>query len=257
MRNYFIFMPDTGGMVDSRELSIHIEHLPDIQRARERVEYITVPGRSGTLTKTEGDNIYDSYVKSFDIIALDEEKIPSINRLLRGNGKIIFSNEPQFRYTVSITDGWSFNRFFRKWRRATISMETQPFKESVEEKVYFCKATMNLADRKLFCRVKPNVKTDVPCPFFMECETPNMIGYLRIHFNGDTSFFAIVNSPKIYMDNEKGLFYDADGNNFLSSTVRGNFPMYFQNGMNEFTLLTDALDILNGGMTVKYRGWFL
>lgn len=257
MRNYFIFLPDTGGMIDSRELSLHIEHLPDIQRARERVEYITVPGRSGTLTKTEGENIYDSYTKSFDIVALDEGKIPTIHRLLRGNGKIIFSNELQFRYTVSITDGWSFNRFFRQWRRATLSMETQPFKESVEEKVYFCKAFVNLAEKKTFCRIKPNVTTDVPCPFYMECETSDVIDYFRIHFNGDTSFLAIVNSHKVYMDNEKELFYDEDGNDVLSNMVSGNFPMYFKNGINEFTVISGALNFPKDGMTVKYRGWFL
>lgn len=256
MRNYFIFLPDSGGMIDSRELSIHIEHLPDIQRAPERVEYIVVPGRSGTLTKTEGENVYDSYTKSFDIVALDKEKIPSIHRLLRGNGKIIFSNELQFRYTVSITDGWSFNRFFRQWHRATLSMETQPFKESVEEKVNRGTWIQDLpVGGGAGCYLELNVNTDVHCPFFGEFGFDDYSTIFVIKLNEDQRLNSIVNSSHenatAFMDNEKGLFYTDEGGNVLKYTVRESFPMYFAAGKNTFSV-RNATE-----MIVRYRGRFL
>lgn len=264
MRNYFIFLPDSGGMVDSRELSIHIEHMPDIQRAPERVEKIVIPGRSGTLTKTEGADVYDSYIKAFDIVATDESKIQSIQRLLRGNGKIIFSNEPQFRYTVSITDGLSFNRFFRTWRRATLSMETQPFKESAEEKIHRGTYTDHVGGEELsfgkgfeitlFC------ETDVPCPFFAELDVKynsangsywmytNLLSGNGIMFWSDV--WAI---HKIYVDNENGTAYTDTGRNLLRFTRGYNFPQYLNRGENKIYFRTAQ----TSQVTVKYRGRFL
>ncbi len=263
MRNYFIFLPDSGGMIDSRELSIHIEHLPDIQRAPERVERIVVPGRSGTLTKTEGENIYDSYTKSFDIVALDKEKIPSIHRLLRGNGKIVFSNELQFRYTVSITDGWSFNRFFRNWHRATLSMETQPFKESVEEKINRGTYTADLFDdgnsSEKGYKVTFQCDTDVPCPFFAELDVPyeSSIGIYWMYTNGTNNqgicFINDSYTEKIYVDNEKGLVYSDNGRNLLKYTRGYNFPQYLRRGENILRFRSSPID----GVIVKHRGWFL
>lgn len=263
MRNYFIFLPDSGGMIDSRELSIHIEHLPDIQRAPERVEYIVVPGRSGTLTKTEGEYVYDSYTKSFDIVALDKEKIPSIHRLLRGNGKIIFSNELQFRYTVSITDGWSFNRFFRGWHRATLSMETQPFKESVEEKINRGTYTEDLfgdGGGNRGSKVTIQCDTDVPCPFFAELDTIHNDSagtygmYTNETYNQGILFWCnSFSEKKIYIDNEKGLIYSDTGRNLLNITKGYNFPQYLQRGENTVYFRFMKLQ----GAIVKYRGCFL
>lgn len=265
MRNYFIFLPDSGGMVDSRELSIHIEHLPDIQRAPERVERIIVPGRSGTLTKSEGENVYDSYTKTFDIIALDKEKIPSIHRLLRGNGKIIFSNETQFRYTVSITDGWSFNRFFREWHRATLSMETQPFKESVEEKINRGIFAEDVAAEEgleygkgykltLYCN------TDVPCPFFAELSTDKSESagsywmYTNEFRNRGIMFWCDnFQTSKIYVDNEKGTVYSDIGRNMLRYTRGYNFPQHLQPGQNKLIFRSSNMQ----GVIVRHRGWFL
>lgn len=264
MRNWFIFFPDSGGMIDSRELSIHIEHMPDIKRAPERIEKIVVPGRSGTLTKTEGENIYDSYPDAFDIVALDESKIQSIQRLLRGNGKIIFSNEPQYRYTVSITDGLSFNRFFRKWRRATLSMEKQPFKEFVAEKIHRGTFTEHVGGEELsfgkgyeitlFC------ETDVPCPFFAELDFEYGSGagtcwmYTNLLSENGIMFFSRnFETNKIYIDNQNGTIYNNLGENLMEITKGYNFPQYLKRGQNKIYFRTAYAT----QVTVKHRGWFL
>lgn len=249
-RNYFIFLPDGGGYVESRKLGIHIPELPPIQRPSERVERIIVPGRSGTLTKTQGENVYDSYTKSFDIIATDFEKIQSINSLLRGTGKIIFSNEPQYRYTVSINDGWDFNRTFRQWRRATILMETFPFKESVEEKVNIGTFVEKTIYGDFGCEVTINCKTDIPCPFYAEFFGS---GVQMVFLNGIkriTSVNAAEDNWK-YLDNEHGVFYNENGVNMLPWTTGYDFPLYLQSGEN--VLLVRKANSLK----VTHRGWFL
>ncbi len=257
MRNYFLFFPDSGGMIDSRELSIHIEHMPDIQRPTERVETIVILGRSGTLTKKQGENIYDSYTKAFDIVALDEGKIPAIHKLLRGSGKIIFSNEPQYRYTVSITEGWSFNRFFRQWRRATLAMETFPFKESSEEKISRGVQSTDLF--RTYNRVKVRVVTDVPCPFFAEI-TKKTDGIFNLALNGKSVITSISSSAgKIYLDNERGLFYTEKGENLLQQGyLTTDFPLQLHEGENILEVSTlKSQEETFPNLKVTHRGWFL
>lgn len=236
--------------MDSRKFGIHIPELPPIQHPSERVERIIVPGRSGTLTKTQGENVYDSYTKSFDIIATDFEKIQSINSLLRGTGKIIFSNEPQYRYTVSINAGWDFNRTFRQWRSATILMETFPFKESVEEKVNIGTYVEKTIYGDFGCEVTINCKTDIPCPFYAEFFGS---GVQMVFLNGIkriTSVNAAEDNWK-YLDNEHGVFYNENGVNMLPWTTGYDFPLYLQSGEN--VLLVRKANSLK----VTHRGWFL
>ena len=258
MRNYFLFFPDSGGMIDSRELMLHIEHLPDIQRATERVEKITVPGRSGTLTRKEGETVFDSYTKTFDIVALDESKIPKIHALLRGTGKIIFSNEPQFRYTVSFDIGWSFNRFFRQWRRATLSLETQPFKESSELKKYTkTDITEDIYGGSSGISLTINCETEIPCPFIVRFKSGDFYGYNHMQFNKErrVTFKSIyIRDPSAtegIVDNERGLIYTDTGVNLLDYGRIGSFPFALEQGAN----LVEMTDVTK--MSVEYRGWFL
>lgn len=250
MKNYFIFLPDSGGYIDSRELGLHIPELPPIQRATERVERIIVPGRSGTLTKKQGENVYDSYQKSFDVIATDPSKIQSVHRLLRGNGKMIFSNELNFRYTVSFAEGWSFNRFFRQWRRATLVLEVFPFKESAEEKVYEGVFKQELPISAAGCEVEIFCDTELPCPFFAEITSSHMID---VFLNG-IRHISTVNAGEtnhIYVDNEHITIYGDSGKNMLPQTLATDiFPIYFLPGKN-------LLQVRRAKeLQVRFRGWF-
>ncbi len=251
MKNYFIFLPDSGGYIDSRELGLHIPELPPIQRATERVERVIVPGRSGTLTKKQGENVYDSYQKSFDIIATEPNKIQSVHRLLRGNGKMIFSNEPNFRYTVSFAEGWSFNRFFRQWRRATLVLEVFPFKESTEEKVYEGVFKQKLPGSAAGCELEILCDTEIPCPFFAEITADMSVD---IFLNGiyHTSTINAEETTHIYVDNEHATIYGDEGRNLLTQTLlRTTFPIYFLNGKNNLQVRRAK------SLRVRFRGWFL
>ena len=55
MKKYFIF----NGK-DSRDFEVYIEEYPPIVRPKERIETITVPGRSGTLHMREAEGVYES-----------------------------------------------------------------------------------------------------------------------------------------------------------------------------------------------------
>ena len=88
MKKYFIF----NGK-DSRDFEVYIEEYPPIVRPKERIETITVPGRSGTLHMREAEGVYESYTKSFEIIAVNPARIDEIKEWLKGAGELIIGNE--------------------------------------------------------------------------------------------------------------------------------------------------------------------
>ena len=57
------------------EYGIRVVRQPDIVRPQERITFTTVPGRSGSLTTLEGDDVYD------DILLTVECVIRDLNRL--------------------------------------------------------------------------------------------------------------------------------------------------------------------------------
>lgn len=135
MKKYFIF----NGK-DSRDFEVYIEEYPPIVRPKERIETITVPGRSGTLHMREAEGVYESYTKSFEIIAVNPARIDEIKEWLKGAGELIIGNELDYIYSAFINAEIEFTRFFRGWHKAVIPIEVQPYKASKNKtKVVFTK----------------------------------------------------------------------------------------------------------------------
>ena len=83
----------TWNGVDCRDYGIHVLQQPTYFRAKERVENITIPGRSGALTRLEGDDVYDNQQLTCTCIIHNSEdnRVENINSWLRGNGKLVFA----------------------------------------------------------------------------------------------------------------------------------------------------------------------
>lgn len=155
MNNYFIF----NGK-DSRDFDIQLGEYPPIVKPRERIETITVPGRSGTLHVKEDEYIFDSYIKPFNIVALNPAKIDEIIDWLQGSGEIIIGNENDWIYDGYISDAIEFTRFFRGWHKATVSVEVQPFKKS--RRVYTHELMTGNVDNWIQCN------SDYPTPYVID-----------------------------------------------------------------------------------------
>lgn len=135
MKKYFIFNEK-----DSRDFEVYIEEYPPIVRPKERIETITVPGRSGTLHMREAEGVYESYTKSFEIIAVNPARIDEIKEWLKGAGELIVGNELDYIYSAFINAEIEFSRFFRGWHKAVVPIEVQPYKASKNKtKVAFTK----------------------------------------------------------------------------------------------------------------------
>lgn len=111
------------------ELGIHVSEQPPITLPNERVTFTAVPGRSGTLTTLEGDDVYDDMILSATCFIADPAKIPEIASWLRGAGKVTFANRTGGFYYARIANQISFEKILRgnPHRSFTVNFRCQPF----------------------------------------------------------------------------------------------------------------------------------
>ena len=82
MTDYFIW-----NGVDCRTKGIHVSELPPITIPLERSKQTNVPGRPGSLTQLEGDDVYDDMSLTATCFIADPAQIPVIAAWLKGKGK--------------------------------------------------------------------------------------------------------------------------------------------------------------------------
>ena len=74
------------------EYGIHVTEMPPLTVPAERVSHTTVPGRPGSLTSLEGDDVYDDMLLSVTCVLDDPARIPVIAAWLKGSGTVTFAN---------------------------------------------------------------------------------------------------------------------------------------------------------------------
>ena len=89
MQSFFIW-----NGVDCRSMGIILRGPVSIVRPEERVKHVQIPGRSGDLTETEGDNIFNSYIQTAEIQVASGFWVHNVYKWLRGAGYVTFSGEP-------------------------------------------------------------------------------------------------------------------------------------------------------------------
>lgn len=118
--------------VKCTDIGMHVLTPPPIVAAKERLEEIEIPGKSGTYTFKQGDNVYDDINLSVSCIIDDmyrEEKgtkidvISEISRWLRGSGNVTFHNRPEGYYKARIANQISFEKVLRGNPHRIFSLE--------------------------------------------------------------------------------------------------------------------------------------
>ena len=97
MQPYFIWKN-----IDSRTMGIWVSELPAPTRAAERTHQVEIPGRAGTLTLREGDNVHVGYLKDTRITVAADADFAAILDWLSGDGEVVFSNEPDRAYLAHL-----------------------------------------------------------------------------------------------------------------------------------------------------------
>ncbi len=111
------------------DYGIRVTELPPITLPSERVSFVDVPGRSGSLTKTEGDDVYEDLLLTATCIVQNTERMDEIAAYLKGSGKVSFANREEGFYEARIVNQIPFDVILRgnPHRRFALNFRCKPF----------------------------------------------------------------------------------------------------------------------------------
>ena len=111
------------------EYGIHVLTQPDITVPAERATFTDVPGRSGSLTTLQGEDVYDDMVLPAECIVSDMSRIEEIAAYLKGSGTVTFACRPGGYYEARIVNQIPFTKILRgnPHRRFTVNFRCKPF----------------------------------------------------------------------------------------------------------------------------------
>lgn len=117
--------------IDCRSMGINKREFSPIIRPEERVQHVEIPGRSGDLTETEGENVYNSYIQTATISAKNGMRIREIYKWLRGSGYVTFDSEPDRRQRARIIGAVTLEKLSRNLDKyvGEVQFYCQPLKE--------------------------------------------------------------------------------------------------------------------------------
>lgn len=106
-----------------------ISKLPPITKPGKRVMTETIDGRDGDIVTELG---YSAYDKTIEVGLSYGYNVDDIIDYFNSSGKVVFSNEPDLYYNYAIYKQIDFTKLIR-FKKATITFHTQPFKYSDSE----------------------------------------------------------------------------------------------------------------------------
>lgn len=124
MNAYFIWKGES-----STEYGVYLQEIPPRVIPEERFTNVTIPGRPGSLTIIEGEDVYDDIVIPCECFIENENNLPEICSWLRGSGTLTFGNREDGHYEARIANQISFEQVVRgnPYRRFTVNFRCSPF----------------------------------------------------------------------------------------------------------------------------------
>lgn len=129
-QSFFIFKG-----IDCRSMGIIMRGPAPIIRPEERVNHVEIPGRSGDVTETEGQDIYNSYIQTVSFSVRGGHNVREVYRWLRGEGFVTFSGEPDRKQAARVIGAITLNRISRNldnWA-GECQFYCQPLKQMLAE----------------------------------------------------------------------------------------------------------------------------
>ena len=111
------------------EYGIRVTQQPEIIRPPERATFTSVPGRSGTLTTLEGEDVYDDFLLTVECFIQDLSMLNTIFSWLKGSSVVTFANRQGGFYYARIVNQISLEQILRgnPYRRFPVTFRCQPF----------------------------------------------------------------------------------------------------------------------------------
>ena len=223
-QSYFIWKN-----ADCRSKGVTLGAPAQIIRGEERVNHVTIPGRAGELTLTEGDDIYQSYIQTVSIQMRGGMRVREILDWLKGDGYITFSGEPDRRQKARVIGAVSMNRHSRNsdYWTGEVQFYCEPLKElltpATAEITSSGSTVMNAGDVKRRPKITATASSTS----------------MTITANGKTlTITGLTSSSQYIIDCEAGMVTNAAGTENLTANSSGSFP-----------------ELMKGANTVTGSGW--
>ena len=115
--------------VKSTDYGIHVSEHPAVTLPSERVTFTDIPGRSGSLTTTEGDDVYSDMTLSATCWVENLDNLTAITKWLKGAGTVTFGNRLGGYYEARIINQIAFDRILRGKanRKFAVNFRCKPF----------------------------------------------------------------------------------------------------------------------------------
>ena len=120
---------------NSRDMGIRLREMPPIIRPEERIQHVTIPGRSGELTLAEGEDVYNSYIQTIPLAVKTEEAVRAAESWLRGSGVVSFSGQPTLQQAARVINAVTFTKHGRNsvWWDGEVQFYCDPVKHLIGE----------------------------------------------------------------------------------------------------------------------------
>ena len=111
------------------EFGIHVSEHPPITLPAERSTFTNVPGRSGSLTVLEDEDVYDDMLLTCTCFIENTDRLPEIAAWLRGSGTVTFANRQGGFYHARVVNQIPFEKILRghPHRSFAVTFRCQPF----------------------------------------------------------------------------------------------------------------------------------
>ena len=219
-QSYFIW-----NGVDCRSMGIVQASAAPIVRGEERVEHVTIPGRAGELTLTEGDDIYQSYIQTVTISVRGGYRVRDIMNWLKGSGEITFSGEPDRKQKARVIGAVTLGKISKNmdaWQ-GEVQFYCEPFKEPAMDEAVTITSSGATVNNRGDVKSMPLIGAKASA------------ASMTIAAGGNTLTVTGLTSDAWYtIDCEAGMVVTADGTTNLTANSSGNFPI-LDPGSNEVT----------------------
>lgn len=239
MFSYFVW-----NGINSRDMGIYLDAPAPVMRGKERTVDVKVLGRAGTLTLTEGEDIYEPYTQQL-ILRAREDAHP-VSKWLRGEGWVTFSPEPERKQRARVINQTSFKRVSRhlNWYEGTVQFYCQPLKRAVHEAEYAIISTASVTNLGDVTERPVITLTGAYGDITLGFKNGDVIEPLYI--NGlDESYGGCV------VDGEARQLLSLDGQTLLTNLTSGAFP-FIEPGVAQFRMMGSTTGTATIGRRQKW-----
>lgn len=211
--------------IDCRAMGCKTSGHAPIIRPEERAEHVTIPGRSGDLTFTEGEDIYNSYIQTVSFMVQGAMNVRNVYRWLRGSGYVIFSGEPDKQQEARIIGAVTLNRhsYNLDWWTGEVQFYCQPLKEMLTSN------TVTITSSGLTVRNNG----DVPCkPLYKVTVSGSGSGKtVKVKTAGtgiptnEITITSMTGGDIIWIDSDTMEVWNSDKTALLTMLSSGSFPV--------------------------------